>query len=371
MTEEEVFERVDALLADKPYRAQHKLPIFKALIRNAARKNAQYRKYVEQWAIPIDEAEQLWQLPYLPVSLFKTDHVPVLAPPEQIFRTMLSSATTGTQPSRIPLDRATAKRMTKGTLSIIADFIGPQRRPYLVIDVDTTNAPSAQLTARAAAIRGLQPFASEVHYFLSGEIDYQLQLDKLTKVANELAGSEVLIYGFTFLIWSKLVQPLRQQGISLGLDKARVVHSGGWKKLVSESVDKDRFNQEVSQIIGCPPSHVIDYYGMVENLGVIYPDCEFGNKHVPAFADVCIRSPLTLRPVAEGETGIVQVSSMLPGSFPGYCLLTEDLGQVISYENCPCGRKGLAFRFAGRIPKAELRGCGDVIAHRYNAATTP
>jgi hypothetical protein len=77
-----------------------------------------------------------------------------------------------------------------------------------------------------------------------------------------------------------------------------------------------------------------------------------------------VRNPLTLEPVAPGEHGIVQVCSVLPTSFPGHLLLTEDMAQVIAYDGCPCGRRGISFRFAGRVPKAELRGCGNIESKR-------
>jgi len=103
---------------------------------------------------------------------------------------------------------------------------------------------------------------------------------------------------------------------------------------------------------------------MVESVGVVYPDCSEGNKHAPGFGDVIVRNPLTLEPVAAGETGIVQVCSVLPTSFPGNLLLTEDVAKVIAYDGCPCGRRGISFRFAGRIPKSELRGCGNLQTSR-------
>ncbi len=103
---------------------------------------------------------------------------------------------------------------------------------------------------------------------------------------------------------------------------------------------------------------------MVENVGIVYPDCVEGNKHPPTYGEVVIRNPLTLEPAAVGETGIVQVCSILPTSFPGHALLTEDLGEVMHADHCGCGRPGVAFRFKGRSPKAELRGCGDVLARR-------
>ena len=82
-----------------------------------------------------------------------------------------------------------------------------------------------------------------------------------------------------------------------------------------------------------------------------------------------MRDPLTLRPVEAGETGIVQVCSVLPTSFPGHLLLTEDLATVVAYDGCSCGRPGIAFRFAGRVPAAEIRGCGDVAARRLAPLT--
>ena len=77
-------------------------------------------------------------------------------------------------------------------------------------------------------------------------------------------------------------------------------------------------------------------------------------------------------PVKAGERGLIQICSVLPTSFPGFLLLTEDLAEVIDYANCPCGRKGISFRFAGRAPKTEVRGCGNLEHTRYrqSAQTT-
>ena len=98
----------------------------------------------------------------------------------------------------------------------------------------------------------------------------------------------------------------------------------------------------------------------LRTLEFIYPDCDQGNKHVPAFAEVIVRDPLTLAPVKVGQQGLVQVCSVLPTSFPGFLVLTEDIGEIVHEDGCACGRRGTAFRFVKRVPKAELRGCGNV-----------
>jgi hypothetical protein len=147
-----------------------------------------------------------------------------------------------------------------------------------------------------------------------------------------------------------------------------VLHSGGWKRLQQQAVTPDVFSRGVASAFGCSPDRIVDYYGMVENVGVIYPDCDHGNKHVPAFAEIIVRDALTLAPVKAGQQGLIQVCSVLPTSFPGFLLLTEDMAEVIDYDECPCGRRGTSFRFTGRVPKAEVRGCGNLENTRYPQA---
>jgi len=79
---------------------------------------------------------------------------------------------------------------------------------------------------------------------------------------------------------------------------------------------------------------------MVEQVGTVFVDCEAGNKHSPAFADVILRRPLSLAPAEVGETGMIEVLSILPSSYPGHALLTEDQGVLTGVDDCPCGRKG-------------------------------
>jgi hypothetical protein len=257
--------------------------------------------------------------------------------------------------------------MAKGALTIVRDFIGSARRPYLVIDTPENLAAQGQIGARGAAIQALRSFATEIVCCLrpAEAGNSELELDKLLSCARKWKNSEVLIYGFTYVIWTELVQPLQRLGINLDLPNVRILHSGGWKRLEQQSVTRDVFNRGVASVFGCSAQAVTDYYGMVENVGVIYPDCEYGNKHVPAFADIIIRDPLTLSPVTSGRKGLIQVCSVLPTSFPGFLLLTEDTAEVIGEDGCSCGRRGPSFRFAGRVPKAEVRGCGNLESTRH------
>jgi Acyl-protein synthetase, LuxE len=371
----EIGERVDQLLAVAPYslppeaRQAALLGLLKDELEYACSRNSGYKNYIEHWPVHTRLARRVSDLPYLPVALLKTQPPLSLVEPREVKRVLTSSGTTGQMPSRITLDSPTARRMTKGVVAIVQDFIGSSRRPYLVVDVPGSRG-GPELGARGAAIQGLMPFANKVTHCLKLEQhgDLTLDRDKLRCVAEAEGASPVLVYGFTYILWKYLVKPLLAQNICLRMPGVHVLHSGGWKLLQDQGVPKTSFNDGVARVFGCSADRVIDFYGMVETVGVIYPDCPQGNKHVPAFADVLIRNPLTLEPVSEGEQGIVQVCSVLPTSFPGNLLLTEDIAEVVSYDGCRCGRRGTCFRFVRRVAKSELRGCGNIDRKRLQAA---
>ena len=372
----EIGQRVDQLLAIPPYslpseeRQTALLALLKDELEYACSRSPVYRNYIEHWPIDMRSARTISDLPYLPIGLLKAQRPFSLVEQQEIKRILTSSSTTGQMPSRIALDSPTARRMTKGVVVIAQDYIGSSRRPYLVVDVPASTRGGPELGARGAAIQGLQPFASEATYCLELDRDGDLTLDrdKLLQFVESRGSSPVLVYGFTYILWKYLIKPLIAENISLGMPDVHIMHSGGWKLLQKEAVDKKSFNDGVARVFGCSADRVIDFYGMVENVGVIYPDCSEGNKHVPAFADVLVRNPLTLEQVSEGEQGIVQVSSVLPTSFPGNLLLTEDIAQIVSYDGCRCGRRGTCFRFVGRVAKSELRGCGNIERTRQQAA---
>ena len=81
--------------------------------------------------------------------------------------------------------------------------------------------------------------------------------------------------------------------------------------------------------------------------------------HASIFSDVIIRNPRDFSIAKTGEKGLIQVCSLLPESYPGHSLLTEDEGIVLGEDDCPCGRKGKYFKVLGRIKNAEIRGCSD------------
>ena len=98
---------------------------------------------------------------------------------------------------------------------------------------------------------------------------------------------------------------------------------------------------------------------MAEQTGTIYLACEHGHMHTSSYSDILIRRAKDFSLCDIGEKGMIQLISLLPQSYPGHNILTEDEGMILGEDDCPCGRKGKYFKILGRIQKAEVRGCSD------------
>jgi hypothetical protein len=127
-------------------------------------------------------------------------------------------------------------------------------------------------------------------------------------------------------------------------------------------VDPRAFRERVQAVTGV--DQVINFYGMVEQVGGVYFENPIHYLHAPIYSEVIVRDPLTLEPVPDGAPGLVQVLSCLPTSYPGHSLLTEDLGVIRGADPEETGMGGRCFEILGRVPKAELRGCSDTFAVR-------
>ena len=133
--------------------------------------------------------------------------------------------------------------------------------------------------------------------------------------------------------------------------------TGGWKKLTDKAVPKEKF-REIGRAF-CGIEKYVDHYGMAEQTGSVYIECEYGHLHASIYSDVIVRRPKDFSVCNIGEPGIIQVLSCLPRSYPGHSLLTEDKGIILGEDDCPCGRRGKYIKVLGRMKAAEVRGCSD------------
>ncbi len=295
----------------------------------------------------------------LPVRLFKEFDLRSCEP-EEIIKTMTSSGTTSQRVSRIFLDRDTARYQSKVLVRIIQHYLGKQRLPMLIVDTSAILQDRKMFSARGAGILGLSTFGRDHTYVL--DEDMQIDFDLLNGFLEKYKDEKIFVFGFTFMIWQYLYQPLLESGKKIHLENGVLIHSGGWKKLIDQAVNNDTYRAALRFQTGLTRIH--NFYGMVEQVGSIFMECDCGFLHAPTYADVLVRDFLTFDPVPFGQEGVIQVLSVLPHSYPGHSLLTEDVGVIVGEDDCPCGKKGKYFSIKGRIAQAEIRGCSD--AHAFD-----
>lgn len=300
------------------------------------------------------------ELPFLPVRLFKQYDLKSV-PQESLYRTMTSSGTTGQQVSRIHLDRETSALQSKVLARIVGEFIGKQRLPMIVLDTSAVIKDRTMFSARGAGILGFSMFARDRIFALDEHMN--LDVDGLKAFLEKHADEPIFLFGFTFMIWEHFCQKLREAGYHPDLSRGILIHGGGWKKLADLHISGELFKQELYET--CSLTRVHNYYGMVEQTGTIYMECECGHLHAPVWSDVVIRRASDFSEADIGEAGLVEVRSLLPRSYPGHILLTEDEGRLLGEDDCPCGRKGKYFEIIGRVKHAEVRGCSDTYEQKH------
>jgi len=292
-------------------------------------------------------------MPFLPVRLFK-DYELLSVEKSQVIKTITSSGTTGQSVSKIFLDATTATNQTKVLVKILSERIGKKRLPMLIIDTKSVLKNRNCFSARGAGILGFSMMGYDTAYAL--DEDMQLDVDTVEAFCNKHKDESIIIFGFTYMIWEYFYKPLSESGNKLRLENGMMIHGGGWKKLAEQEVDNNKFKSLLEGVCGIRT--VFNYYGMAEQAGSIFMECEAGFFHCSAFSDLIIRdSDFSL--CALNQTGLIQLISILPFSYPGHSILTEDAGKIIGEDNCSCGRSGKYFQVYGRIKSAEMRGCSD------------
>jgi hypothetical protein len=182
-----------------------------------------------------------------------------------------------------------------------------------------------------------------------------LDEDGLRAFLEKHGDKPFLMFGFTFMIWQYLYQRIKDK--RLDLSNGILIHSGGWKKLQDQAVSNEEFKKRLRDASGL--HRIYNFYGMVEQVGSIYLEGEDGYLYPPNFSDIIIRDLNTWEELPPGKPGLIQVVSVLPRSYPGHSILTEDIGIQQETSSSPVVRHGKPFTVVGRVPKAELRGCSD------------
>ena len=313
----------------------------------------EYKKLINHLGYSTKKKYEIDQIPFLPVRLFKEfDFLSVKK--NKVIKVLNSSGTTGKKTSKIYLDKNNALNQVKVLQKIINKILGKERLPMLIIDKNIKNISRTNFNARIAAINGFSIFGKH-HTFLLDEknnIDYIA----LNKFLSKYGKKKFFIFGFTSFIFENLIEKLIMKKVTINFKNAILLHGGGWKKLENKKISNKIFKEKIRKKLDI--NNIFNYYGLIEQTGSIFVECKCGFFIASNFSEVLIRDS-NFNLLNNNKKGFIQLFSLLPSSYPGHNILTEDIGEIIENSKCSCTIKGKRFLVHGRIKQAEIRGCSD------------
>lgn len=297
--------------------------------RYQAANNPIYGQFIKTLGIDAAGVEQLTDIPFLPIELFKTHQVKT-----GIFDTNLifeSSGTTGTQTSRHFVARPQVYEYS---------FVEGFRKAF---------GQPEEYTILALLPSYLERNNSSLVYMvnrlinLSKSTDSGFYLDNLAELAQKLqklslTDTPVLLIGVSFALLDLAEQ------FPMPLDQIQVMETGGMKGRRKEMI-RAELHEVLKTAFDVP--HIYSEYGMTELLSQAYTD---GSEWFapPPWMKVLLRDPYDPLQLTESGTGAINVIDL--ANIDSCCFIaTDDLG-----EFQPDGNK---FQVKGRMDSSDIRGC--------------
>lgn len=331
--------------------------------------NLLYKKFCEKNNFdPNSFSGHINEIPPIPVHIFKALGATLNSVEQKEISFSLNSSATSGKPSTILVDKITAQRQKIAMAKVMKEVLGAKRKEFCIMDINPASPNAKNLGARIAAIKGYLNFASSAKYFIDycsnkNGLVFQKE-DFLNYMSSIDKNKPLVIFGFTFVFYHDVIKPLIESEEDIKLPHgSKIIHIGGWKKLEDQKVDKLNFNKQIASFFKIKEEDIIDIYGFTEQMGLNYPDCDAGWKHVPSYSDLLVRDESNNSIMKENEIGLLQFFSPIQHSYPGNVVLTDDLGFMDS-SKCSCGLHTKRFKVIGRAKKAEVRGCGDVMSDK-------
>lgn len=293
--------------------------------------NRVYRQFVDFLQIDISQIRHYFQIPFLPIELFKKHKVMVDGfPVEEVFT---SSGTTGSKSSKHYL--ASTEIYTRSFTTGFEKFFG-QSDDFVILAL----LPSYLERGGSSLV-----FMAQKLIELSGQSQsgfYLNDYEKLAGVLNRLkkGKKKVMLLGVTYALLDLAEQ------FPLNFPELILVETGGMKGRRKEIV-REELHEILKQAFGI--EEVYSEYGMTELLSQAWSKGQ-GIFETPPWMKVLIRDvndPLSLLP--EGKSGginIIDLANLYSCSF----VATGDLGKLLPGGD---GR----FSVLGRFDNSDVRGC--------------
>lgn len=298
------------------------------LFRFQYEQNPLYRRYTSTLGIDPAFVARLEDIPFLPVSFFKTDSVRTTDfIPETVFT---SSGTTGMVSSRHEVKDPDLYR--KSFRAAFTRFYG-NITDWCVIGL----LPSYLERSNSSLVVMVDDLIKGSGHPKSGF--YLYEHDNLYRLLQELEakGQKTLLIGVTFALLDFAGK------YTLALKNTVIMETGGMKGRRRE-LTRPELHAYLTERLGVKTIHA--EYGMTELLSQAY-SAGNGIFQCPPWMRMLVRTeddPLEVRTEGEGILNIIDLANQWSCAF----LATEDVGRVY-----PDGR----FEVAGRVDNSDIRGC--------------
>jgi hypothetical protein len=295
--------------------------------------NPLYRDFVDALGVRPGSVARIGDIPFLPVSFFKTHEVRTGEyRPEIVFH---SSGTTGMATSSHLVKDAGLYR--ESFLTGFGQFYGPVA-DWCIIGLLPAylERSDSSLVYMVNDLIGRSGHPDSGFYLYEYEALYEL-LQRL-----EAAGQKTLLIGVTFALLDFAEQ------YSLSLEHTVVMETGGMKGRRRE-ITREELHTFLRERLGVKTVHA--EYGMTELLSQGYSAGD-GVFRCPGWMRVLVRSeddPLDVRASGEGLINVIDLANIWSCAF----IATEDVGVL---------RPDGGFTVAGRVDHSDVRGCSLLVA---------
>ncbi|MBR3033648.1 MAG: acyl-protein synthetase [Clostridiales bacterium] len=334
----------------------------------AMRENAMFHyAHCEDYKRILDEAEydpskistldDIIDLPFLPTLYFK-HHVLQSLPDKKMLIKATSSGTSGAM-SNIGFDFSSLWLGLKMVIRVGKYHklwsLKPQN--YIIFGYQPTKENNTAVSKTALGFTFFAPAKSRTFALEKSPSGYKLNWERVEKALAKCAKSHLPMRTIGFPAYTYfLLKDLKERGVHYQMPKGSMVTlGGGWKQFYAQQADKKEFYALVKDVLGIDEDHVIEFFGAVEH-PILYTDCRCHHFHIPCYSRIFIRDPDTMRPLKNGNPGLINLTTPMLRSAPILSVMTDDLG-VIHDEPCDCGLSTPWLEIIGRVGVADIVTC--------------
>lgn len=296
-------------------------------------------------------------IPFLPTVLFKRRKM-FSMPRCQMPVKATSSGTSGGNISEIGFDLGSLLCGLKMVLKVGSkrELFSPIPCNYILMGYKPHIGNRTAVTKTAAGATLFTPCLSKTYIIKYKDGKYTPDFEGVISSVKKCSQSRFPCRFMGFPAYTYfLLKMMEERGIRAKMPKgSKILLGGGWKQFYSEQADKETVYRLAKRVLGIGEESIIEFFGAVEH-PILYCDCKNHHFHIPAYSRVIIRDPKTLKPLKQGEIGLVNLITPMVKATPILSVMTDDLGVI--KKDCGCGINSPYLEIIGRVAPDSLKTC--------------